>query len=225
MRRLLHCFFFTAVALVHSFTAGPSSSSPSSRMAVVAGRSIASRQWQPQRPTTYLCTASKDDDTQPQQRPNPKTFREGEVLGLRLMQGGKHDEALEGEFFTCVICLVDTSAFLYTKQYTSLTPRNIHIYIYTTTTSLVFQLMYPDHRRSADPRAGRSRVRYPRWMRTNYRPDIITWHARMRESTPTRHRQHHRHRRLLLLLVVIIFKCQYRIYAKHSNSVLRIIIS
>lgn len=131
MRRLLllHCFSLTAVALVHSFTAGPSSSSPSSRMAVVAGRSIASRQWQPQRPTTYLCTASKDDDTQPQQRPNPKTFREGEVLGLRLMQGGKHDEALEGEFSTCVICLVDTSAFLYTKQYTSLTPRK-YTYIY-----------------------------------------------------------------------------------------------
>lgn len=104
MRRLLllHCFFLTAVALVHSFT-GPSSSSPSSRMAVVVGASIASRQWQPQRPTTYLCTASKvDDTTWQQQRPNPKTFREGEVLGLRLMQSGKHDEALRGEF-TCVI--------------------------------------------------------------------------------------------------------------------------
>ena len=29
--------------------------------------------------------------------PQPRTFREGEVLGLRLMQDGRHDEALKGE--------------------------------------------------------------------------------------------------------------------------------
>lgn len=100
MRRLLllHCFFLPAVALVHAFT-GPnsSSSSPSSSrravVVVVGGASIAAGR-QPQRPTTYLCSASSKDE----QQPSPKTFREGEVLGLRLMQSGKHEEALKGEF-------------------------------------------------------------------------------------------------------------------------------
>ncbi len=30
--------------------------------------------------------------------PSPKTFREAEVLGLRLMQDGRHEDALRGEF-------------------------------------------------------------------------------------------------------------------------------
>lgn len=29
--------------------------------------------------------------------PSPKTFREAEVLGLRLMQDGRHEDALRGE--------------------------------------------------------------------------------------------------------------------------------
>jgi hypothetical protein len=33
--------------------------------------------------------------------PTPETFREAEVLGLRLMQEGQHEEALKGKIPTC----------------------------------------------------------------------------------------------------------------------------
>jgi hypothetical protein len=33
--------------------------------------------------------------------PSPETFREAEVLGLRLMQEGQHEEALKGKIPTC----------------------------------------------------------------------------------------------------------------------------
>jgi hypothetical protein len=105
MRRLLLLLCYCVV--VHAF-AGPSNSrsvlllsSRSSRTAVIVGESTASHQQsQPlhcRTSTSLLSIGSNDEESIHQQQPNPKTFREGEVLGLRLMQSGKHDEALQGE--------------------------------------------------------------------------------------------------------------------------------
>ena len=103
MRRLL--LLLCCCVVVHAFT-GPSNSrsilllSRSSRTAVIVGESTAShQQTQPsqRRTSTSLSIGSNDEESIHQQQPNPKTFREGEVLGLRLMQSGKHDEALKGE--------------------------------------------------------------------------------------------------------------------------------
>ena len=38
----------------------------------------------------------------------PQTFREGEIMGLRLMQDGKHEDALNGMYnmlYVCLICM------------------------------------------------------------------------------------------------------------------------
>ncbi len=47
---------------------------------------------------TILSSTSGDEDSS---MPILETFREAEIVGLRFMQEGKHEQALEGEYFYC----------------------------------------------------------------------------------------------------------------------------
>jgi len=43
-------------------------------------------------------SSNNDSDSEPVPSPQPINFREAEVLGLRLMQEGQHEEALKGTY-------------------------------------------------------------------------------------------------------------------------------
>ena len=70
-----------AIACTDAFTAVPSSPT----------RPLHSRR------ATSLAAASGTASGAQEAPKSPKTFREGEVMGLRLMQAGQYDEALKGE--------------------------------------------------------------------------------------------------------------------------------
>jgi hypothetical protein len=47
-----------------------------------------------------ILSSSPGDESSP--TPTLETFREAEIVGLRFMQEGKHEQALEGEYFYCL---------------------------------------------------------------------------------------------------------------------------
>jgi len=51
-------------------------------------------------------SSSKPEQSKSQALPPPTTFREAEVAGLRLMQDGRHEEALKGKFgsYNIIVC-------------------------------------------------------------------------------------------------------------------------
>ena len=49
-------------------------------------------------PRNNILFLSSTDTEEPSLPPPPQTFREAEILGLRLMQEGAHEQALEGWF-------------------------------------------------------------------------------------------------------------------------------
>lgn len=53
-------------------------------------------------PTTIFTAsnASADDESAKKAKRPPQTFREGEVIGLRLMQEGRPEDAINGKFYS-----------------------------------------------------------------------------------------------------------------------------
>jgi len=58
----------------------------------------------------------------------PQTFREGEIMGLRLMQDGRHEDALNGMCMLCV-CLYVVLLEVCTEVYYS-NHAHIHLFFY-----------------------------------------------------------------------------------------------
>ena len=99
---LFSIILFTIISCTKSFTTIPSIQTSSQQ-----------HNLQRRRIQSALSTASVSSDGGGEQQSSavprkPQTFREGEIMGLRLMQDGKHEDALNGMciilcMFVCIL--------------------------------------------------------------------------------------------------------------------------
>ena len=86
---------------------------------------------QRRRISSALSTASVSSDGGEQSSAvprKPQTFREGEIMGLRLMQDGRHEDALNGMRMLCVfLCILFRS--MHGEVYYS-NHAHIHLFFY-----------------------------------------------------------------------------------------------
>jgi len=96
---LFTIILFAIISCTKSFTSISSSIQISSQLHNLQRRRISSA----------LSTASVSSDGGGEQQSSavprkPQTFREGEIMGLRLMQDGKHEDALNG-MYIIILCV------------------------------------------------------------------------------------------------------------------------
>jgi len=100
---LFSIILFTIISCTKSFTTIPSIQISSQQH---------NNNLQRRRIQSALSTASVSSDGGGEQQSSavprkPQTFREGEIMGLRLMQVGRHEDALNGMYIICMfVCIL-----------------------------------------------------------------------------------------------------------------------